>query len=81
MFNEIKSVLGFNEIFPIFFNDLVSGYVAGKSSAIYLMILDEVIWKVLKKKPVPILVPESLRLNDAEATQVDSLIYRYLSGS
>ncbi|MDR3576056.1 MAG: hypothetical protein P4L50_19495 [Anaerolineaceae bacterium] len=67
--------------FPIFFNDLVSGYVAGKSSAIYLIILDAVLWKVLKKKPVPILVPESLRINDSEATQVDSLIYRYLSGS
>ena len=67
--------------FPIFFNDLVSGFVAGKSSAIYLMILDEVLWKVLGKKPVPILVPESLRINDSEATQVDSLIYRYISGS
>ena len=67
--------------FPIFFNDLVSGYVAGKSSAIYLMILDEVLWKVLKKKPVPILVPESLRINDPDASQVDSLIYRYMSGS
>jgi hypothetical protein len=67
--------------FPIFFNDLVSGYVAGKSSAIYLIILNEVLWKVLKKKPVPILVPESLGVNGIETTQVDSLIYRYFTES
>jgi hypothetical protein len=67
--------------FPVFFNDLVSGFVAGKSSAIYLMILNEVLNKVLDKNPVPILVPESLRLNGNESDQIDSLIYRYFTGS
>jgi hypothetical protein len=65
--------------FPIFFNDLVSGFVAGKSSAIYLIILNEVLRKTLDKEPVPILVPESLRLNGYETSQVDSLIYRYFA--
>jgi hypothetical protein len=65
--------------FPIFFNDLVSGFVAGKSSAIYLTILNEVLRKVLDKRPVPILVPESLKLSENETTQIDSLIYRYFA--
>jgi hypothetical protein len=67
--------------FPVFFNDLVSGFVAGKSSAIYLMILNEVLNKVLDKNPVPILVPESLMLNGNESDQIDRLIYRYFTGS
>jgi len=65
--------------FPIFFNDFVSGFVAGKSSAIYLIILNEVLREVLEKKPVPILVPESLGSNGNNPTQTDSLIYRYFA--
>jgi len=67
--------------FPILFNDVVSGFVAGKSSAIYLMILNEVLHKVLDKKPVPILVPENLRLNGNKPIEIDSLIYRYFTES
>jgi len=66
--------------FPIFLNDLVSGFVAGKSSAIYLIVLNEVLRQVLDKTPVPILVPKSLRVNGNESTQIDSLIYRYFAG-
>ena len=66
--------------FPIFFNDQVSGYVAGKSSAIYLLILNAVMREVLGKTPVPILVPESLRSNGSNG-KIDSLIYRYFSGT
>ncbi|MFC1878296.1 hypothetical protein ACFLZW_00135 [Chloroflexota bacterium] len=65
--------------FPIFFNDSVSGYVAGKSSAIYLMILNEVLREVLDKRPVPILVPESLGANGKDPDRIDSLIYRYFA--
>jgi hypothetical protein len=66
--------------FPIFFNDLVSGFVAGKSSAIYLIVLNEVLRQVLDRTPVPILVPKSLGANGSEAPQIDSLIYRYFAG-
>jgi hypothetical protein len=65
--------------FPIFFNDLVSGFVAGKSSAIYLMVMNEVLRKVLDKTPLPILVPQSLRNAESDLIQVDSLIYRYFA--
>jgi hypothetical protein len=66
--------------FPIFFNDLVSGFVAGKSSAIYLIVMNQVLRKVLGKRPVPILVPESLKAKENGHGQFDSLIYRYFTG-
>ena len=65
--------------FPIFVNDLVSGYVAGKSSAIYLLVLNQVLRQILHKTPVPILVPNGLGLKETKANQFDSLIYRYLA--
>jgi hypothetical protein len=43
--------------FPIFLNDMVSGYVMGKSSALYGLVMREVLTRVLDKKPVPFLVP------------------------
>jgi hypothetical protein len=65
--------------FPIFVNDLVSGYVAGKSSAIYLMVMNQVLRQTLNKTPVPILVPKDLELQETNSNQFDSLIYRYLA--
>jgi hypothetical protein len=65
--------------FPIFVNDLVSGYVAGKSSAIYLMVMNQVLRKTLNKTPVPILVPNGLELKGTDSNHFDSLIYRYLA--
>ena len=65
--------------FPIFVNDLVSGYVAGKSSAIYLMVINQVLRYTLNKRPVPILVPNGLAAKETNGNQYDSLIYRYLA--
>lgn len=65
--------------FPIFVNDLVSGYVAGKSSAIYLMVMNKVLRQTLNKTPVPILVPNGLELKGTDSNHFDSLIYRYLA--
>jgi len=66
-------------LMPAFFNDYVSGYVAGKSSALYLLIINDVLQQVLGKTPVPILVPESLGRSDLMPNQVDSLLYDYLN--
>lgn len=66
-------------LMPAFFNDYVSGYVAGKSSALYLLILNDVLQKVLEKCTVPILVPESLSKSDPMSDQVDSLLYDFLN--
>lgn len=66
-------------LMPAFFNDYVSGYVAGKSSALYLLIINDVLRQVLGKTTVPILVPESLGKPNSEPNQVDSLLYDYLN--
>lgn len=59
----------------VFMNDLVSGLLGGGSSALYGLIFNNVAHKVFGKKPVPILVPESVC-----GGQSDSLIYQYLMG-
>jgi len=66
-------------LMPAFFNDFVSGFIAGKSSALYLLIINEALQRVLGKTPVPILVPESLGKANAMPDQVDSLLYDYLN--
>ena len=66
-------------LMPAFFNDYVSGYVAGKSSALYLLIINDALQQVLGKIPVPILVPESLGKSKAMPDQADSLLYDYLN--
>jgi hypothetical protein len=64
--------------FPIFFNDRVSGFVAGKSSGVYLMALNLVMRRALDKIPVPILLPPALGTASASHNEPDSLIYRYM---
>jgi hypothetical protein len=64
----------------IFLNDVVSGWVAGRSSALYSMVFHDVLRKVLKKTPVPILVPQSLSRRESTPDLFDSLIYSYLLG-
>jgi hypothetical protein len=67
--------------FPIFLNRLVSGFVAGKSSAIYLLVMNQVLRKALDGTPVPIFIPENLELKDNNPPQFDSLMYRYFTSS
>ena len=65
---------------PIFMNDLVSGFVAGRSSALYSLVMNEVLRRVLGKRPVPILVPNNDSPIGSGAPQVDSLLHDYLTG-
>jgi hypothetical protein len=64
----------------IFLNDVVSGWVAGRSSALYSMVFHDVLRKVLNKTPVPILVPQSLSRRESTPNLFDSLIYSYVLG-
>jgi hypothetical protein len=64
----------------IFLNDVVSGWVAGRSSALYSMVFHDVLRKVLHKTPVPILVPQSLSRRESTPNLFDSLIYNYVLG-
>ncbi|MBI1881460.1 MAG: hypothetical protein HYR94_25045, partial [Chloroflexi bacterium] len=66
-----------NLCLPIFINDLVSGMVVGKSSALYGLVFNAVLREVLGKQPVPLYVPTNLTL---PANQPDSLLYRYFQG-
>lgn len=66
--------------FPVFINDLVSGFLAGKSSALYLIVLNAVMQKVLGKTPAPILVPPQIAFQESLHGQFDSLIFQYLAG-
>lgn len=65
---------------PLLVNSYVSGLVAGKSSALYGLVLNEVLSQVCGQKPVPMLVPERLGAQTSEPEQVDSLLYTYLAG-
>jgi hypothetical protein len=68
---------------PTLLNDLASGVVAGKSSAIYGMVLNRVLREALDKEPIPMLVPESLTSRDADGPPrlvADSLMVSYLLG-
>jgi hypothetical protein len=69
-------------LLPTLLNDLASGVVAGKSSAIYGMVLNRVLREALDKEPIPMLVPESLTSPDTDDTRLvaDSLMVSYLMG-
>jgi hypothetical protein len=63
---------------PAYLNDLVSGLVVGRSSALYGLVLNEVVAKVLGGTPVPALVPP--RLSEIlETDSPGSLMYEYLT--
>jgi hypothetical protein len=65
---------------PAFLNDLFGGVVVGKSSALYGLVLNEVVAKVLGERPVPMLIPESLASVLAEDT-AGSLLQDYLTAA
>ena len=69
-------------LLPTLLNDLAGGVVAGKSSAIYGIVLNRVLREALDKEPVPMLVPEGLTSPEpADARLVaDSLMVTYLMG-
>ena len=69
-------------LLPTLLNDLASGVVAGKSSAIYGMVLNRVLREALDKEPIPMLVPEGLTSPDAPDARLvaDSLMVTYLMG-
>ncbi len=64
---------------PGFFNDFVSGFIAGKSSVFYLLVINAVLDRVLGKTPVPILMPGSLAQGNRNGDEVDSLLYAYFN--
>lgn len=65
---------------PIYLNDLASGLVAGRSSALYGLVLGEVLQRVLGARPVPMLVPDGLLRMLSGGDPAHSLLHAYLTG-
>lgn len=61
---------------PVHLNHLASGIVAGRSSALYGLVLNEVMERVLGVRPIPALVPPGL---PADAGEGDTLLLEYLT--
>jgi hypothetical protein len=64
---------------PVHHNDLASGWVAGRSTALYGIAFNEVLTKVLGRRPLPVLVPARLRPGGGDGDG-ESLLVGYLSG-
>jgi hypothetical protein len=71
---------------PMYLNDLASGLVAGQSSALYGLVLNDVLEKVMARRPIPMLIPAELPAILAGSTHgggpevAPSLLTQYLSG-
>jgi hypothetical protein len=65
---------------PLYLNDLASGVVAGRSSAVYGMVLNEVLEKVLTRSPIPMLLPADLPAVLDAGAETESLLQRYVVG-
>ena len=66
-------------LLPVFLNNLVSGFVAGKSSGLYMMVINSVLRQVMGTSPVPILLPAKLDPMASTPELVDSLLYDYFN--
>ena len=66
---------------PVYLNDLASGVVVGRSSALYGLVLDAVLVRTLGRSPIPMLLPADLTdALDAQGED-DRFLYDYLVGS
>jgi hypothetical protein len=65
---------------PIYLNDLASGLVAGRSSALYGLVLNEALSRALGRRPIPALVPPEPPNVDTDEHAPGSLLYEYLAG-
>jgi hypothetical protein len=62
---------------PVHHNDLASGWVGGRSTAVYGLAFNEVLRTVLGRRPLPILLPSRLRVDDGAR---ETLLVGFLSG-
>jgi hypothetical protein len=65
---------------PTYLNDLASGVVAGRSSALYGLVLNQALRRVLGRRPIPAFVPTESTDTDAMRDPSGSLLYEYLAG-
>ncbi len=65
---------------PVYLNDLASGVVVGRSSALYGLVLDAVLVRALGRSPIPMLLPADLADALEARGESDSFLYDYLVG-
>jgi hypothetical protein len=65
---------------PIHLSELASGMVAGRSSALYGLVLNQGLRRALGREPIPALVPAEHPDTDAAGQPPDTLLYEYLAG-
>ena len=65
-------------LLPVFHNELTSGYVAGRSTALYGAVMREVI-RALGREPTPALVPAALTEAGAGGLRFETLLNEYLA--
>ncbi|HJP64678.1 MAG TPA: hypothetical protein VKA30_00070, partial [Actinomycetota bacterium] len=64
---------------PVYLNGVSSGVVVGRSSALYGIVLNQVVEKVLGEPPVPMLIPPDLASALDDQRRPDSLLFDYLT--
>jgi hypothetical protein len=64
---------------PVYHNDIASGWVAGRSTALYGLVFNEVLKKVLGREPIPALVPARLSADADQQTSANTLLLDYLN--
>jgi len=66
---------------PVYLNDLASGVVAGRSSALYGLVLKEVLEKVLGRTAIPVMVPDDLSESLGDDPAASSVLHAYIVGT
>lgn len=61
---------------PVHHNALASGWIAGRSTALYVLVLNEVIRRVFDREPLPVLVPTELVNQESNA---ETLLVQHLA--
>lgn len=62
----------------LFLNDLMGGWISGRSSALYALVFHDVLTQVFGKTPIPVLVPPAL---GDPGPNTARLVYDYLVGA
>jgi hypothetical protein len=63
---------------PAYLNDHFSGAVVGRSSALYGLVLNATLEKVLRRHPIPVLIPPELQVPSGRSPEA-GLVYRCLT--
>jgi hypothetical protein len=63
---------------PVHHNHLASGWIAGRSTALYGLVFNEVLIRVLGRMPIPVLAPPELIDAAAGDESAETLLVRHL---